>query len=62
MCKSWLKLLGLSWLVAELACWLSLSYEEMMRKLFYMGETVMEETELHLCKIPSGFSADVDTI
>lgn len=38
MCKSWLKLLGLSWLVAELACWLSLWYEGMMRKLFYMGE------------------------
>lgn len=37
MCKSWLKLLGLSWLVAELARWLNLSYEGMMRGTLLHG-------------------------
>lgn len=66
MCKCCLKLSGLSWLVSELTCRKHGSACHMKgwreSTLLHGGKMVMEEIALHLCKIPSGFSADVDTI
>lgn len=66
-CKCCWKLLGQSWLALELTCCEDGSACHMkgwQESALHTGrgEMVMEETALHLCKIPSGFSADVDTI